>query len=534
MIQRGTPNRRSFKGYAFIAVGVALMVGALAVGTFKLLQVRPAYGHLDSMNVREEVPVTSNDLRQTRAQNSAVMLVDPTDDRFAVVANRLDAPEFACSLQVSGDGGRSWLPADPVPELPAGAEKCYAPEIAFDGDGTLYYLFVGLSGTGNSPMGVFLTSSSDRGQSFAPPVQVLGAQNYQVRMAVDRAFGEMGRIHLVWLQTTGTPPLGGLPPPPNPIVAAHSDDGGKSFSQPVPVSDADRKLAVAPAIALGADGRVHVLYYDLQDDFRDYRGLEGPVWEGNWSLVHTSSSDGGRQFSEGVVVDDELLPPERVMLIYTMPPPALAADGAGRVYAAWYDGRNGDWDVFLRPSPDEGATWEGRRQLNDDPPGRHQYLPALSTAPDGRVDAIFYDRRDDVDNVRNDVYYTFSTDGGVRFSPNVELTSSSSSSRVGQIYLVPSAEGLIEFGARIALFSLADSALASWTDTRNAGDSVQQDIYATEVEFPTHRQAGLVVPTAVFVGGLLSLVLGLLLRRRYLAMVAPQTGQEGESEPHTL
>lgn len=47
------------------------------------------------------------------------------------------------ALHVSGDGGRSWAPIDPVPELPVGAEKCYGPEVAFDRNGVLHYLFVG-------------------------------------------------------------------------------------------------------------------------------------------------------------------------------------------------------------------------------------------------------------------------------------------------------------------------------------------------------------------------------------------------------
>ena len=73
-----------------------------------------------------------------------------------------DALDFGCALEVSGDAGGTFVPANPVPTLPPGAEKCYGPEVAFDRKGTLYFLFVGLRGTGNTPMGVFLTSSSDR------------------------------------------------------------------------------------------------------------------------------------------------------------------------------------------------------------------------------------------------------------------------------------------------------------------------------------------------------------------------------------
>lgn len=468
----------------FFAVAVCLAAVILLGGEGRGAAERP--------QVLSDVPVTANDLRATRAQNSPMLAVDPTNPRFVVAAIRQDAPDFSCGLALSGDGGRGWVPARPVPKLPKGAEKCYGPEVAFDRAGVLYYMFVGLHGRGNNPNGVFLTRSKDRGHSFSKPQRLLGPGNYQVRMALDPTMGRKGRMHVVWLQTSAPAPTGGLPPPPNPIFTAYSDDGGESFSRPVQVSDANRKLSVAPALALGPDHAVHVLYYDLGSDRIDYQGLEGPTWPGRWSLVATSSFDGGRHFERGVVVDDRLKPPERVMLIYTMPPPALAADRSGRLFAAWYDARNGDWDVFLNRSTDKGRSWGRPLRLNDDRRGngRHQYLPRLAVAPDGRVDVVFYDRRNDPKNIRNDVYYAFSRDGGQSFSPNLKLSSASSDSRSGQRYLVPSAKGLVEFGARLALLSENDRALAAWTDTRNAITPPYQDVFATDVAFGPGSASG--------------------------------------------
>ncbi len=419
------------------------------------------------------------------ANNSPILLADPTESRFVVLAHRVDAPTFGCELQVSGDGGQSWLPTRPVPELPEGAERCYAPEVAFDPSGVLYYLFVGLEGEGNTPMGVFLATSSDRGQTFSLPRMVLGPHHYQVRMAIEPSVKPRGRLHLVWLQAASDPPLGGLPPPPNPIMAAYSDDGGETLSPPLQINDAERELAVAPALALGPGRRVHVAYYDLGDDVVDYRGLEGPRWQGTWSLVVSSSTDGGQRFAPGTVVDDQIVPPERVMLIFTMPPPSLVAD-EGAAYAAWHDARNGDWDAFVARSPDGGFSWDAPRRLNDDPTGngRHQYLPRLAVAPGGRLDAVFYDRRADIENIETQVSFTFSTDGGASFAPNRQLTSAPSNPEVGQRYSVVSAEGLVEFGSRLGLLSRRSGALAAWTDTRNASAgrfTTEQDIFTTQI-----------------------------------------------------
>lgn len=438
-----------------------------------------------------ETPATPTDLTPPVAHNSPVLAEDPTEPRFVAMAHRLDAPDFGCDLQISGDGGGSWIGADPVPLLPEGVDHCYAPDIAFGPDGTLHYLFVGLAGAGNEPIGAYLTRSTDFGRTFSRPQRLLGPRNFAVRLASDPRHGDHGRLHLVWLHARTDPPLGGFGPPPNPIMTAYSEDGGRTFSDPVRVSDPDRPRAVAPALEVGPDGRVHVAYLDLRGDARDYRGLEGPVWEGTWSLVVATSRDGGRSFSSGVEVDDRLIPPERVLLIFTTPPPALAVARDGRVHVAWHDARNGDWDVFASHSPDGGVPWSSPTRLNDDPVenGHHQYLPGLDVATTGRVDAVFYDRRRDPQNVRNHLYHSYSDDGGLTFSGNVRLTSRSSDTRIGQRYLVPSAKGRHEFGSHPAVLSRSDQVVAAWTDTRNAGRGTnQQDIFTTVRSIAEPRQ----------------------------------------------
>lgn len=42
----------------------------------------------------------------------------------------------------------------------------------------------------------------------------------------------------------------------------------------------------------------------------------------------------GASFSSGTLVEDTLVPPERVMPIYTMPRPSRTADNDGQVYVA--------------------------------------------------------------------------------------------------------------------------------------------------------------------------------------------------------
>ncbi len=467
-----------------LAAGAAVTFAATLVASAS-----PAFAN-GGVSVRANVPVTATNLIAKTANNSPSLASDPTDRRFVVIANRIDGPDFSCALQASGDGGASWV-SPALPKLPEGAEKCYAPEVSFDRRGTLYYLFVGLAGNGNRPMGVYLTTSSDRARSFTTPRKVLGPERYGVRMALDPTMGPSGRIHLVWVEVNAEGGAGnGFPTMPNPIMAAYSDDGGRTLSKPHQISDPERPRVVAPALALGPNHAVHVLYYDIKDDVRDYAGLEGPTWDGTWALVATSSRDGGRSFSPGTVVESDLVPPERVMLIFTMAPPALVADGAGRLYAGWTDARHGDWDVFVRPSLDGGRAWQKARRVNDDPIGdkRNQYMPRLAVSPQGRLDVAFYDRRGNVENRGNDVYYAYSADHGNTFARNVRLSSWDSDSMIGYEYAIPSAAGLVEFGSRLALLSERSRVLAAWTDTRNnALGPPSQDIWAGEVAFPHAR-----------------------------------------------
>lgn len=528
------PNRRAHVSSALAGhcrtAGVALVLLA-AFGYVVVPQ--PAAARSPRPRMLPEVPVTSIDFRDERANNSASLATDPTDEQFVAMASRVDAPDFDCRLHVSGDGGSSWVPARPVPKLPRGAEKCYAPEVAFNADGTLYYLFVGLKGLGNVPMGAFLTTSSDRGRTFTPPRRLLGGKRYMVRMAMDSRRGEEGRLHLVWLEARSATSVGGLGAPPNPIMAAYSDDGGQSFSNPVQVSPARRLRVVAPALAVDGRGGVHVAYYDLGKDVVDYQGLEGDTWDGKWSLVLSSSTDGGRQFDKHSVIDRDVVPPERVMLIFTMAPPSLAVDGR-RLYVSWWDARSGDWDVFLRSSSDGGESWRKPMRLNDDAPanGRHQYLPRLSVAPNGRIDAIFYDRRRDGENVRNDVYYTSSSDACRSFGPNVLITTTNFDSRIGARYPIQSANGLVEFGSRLGLTSTSSAVVAAWTDTRNSvSDHYHQDLVARSLEFadPQSRTPRAVWPSVVLAGVLCgpALVWARKRRRRRRQVPSPDTHSQG-------
>jgi hypothetical protein len=109
--------------------------------------------------------------------------------------------------------------------------------------------------------------------------------------------------------------------------------------------------------------------------------------------------------------------------------PAFAADQTnGTLYIAWSDERNGDADIVLVRSTDGGQTWGAPVRVNDDPvgDGKDQFQPQLAVAPNGVVSVMFFDRRDDPNNVLINVYLAQSTDNGQTFGPNARVTDASS------------------------------------------------------------------------------------------------------------
>ena len=52
------------------------------------------------------------------------------------------------------------------------------------------------------------------------------------------------------------------------------------------------------------------------------------------------------------------------------------------------------------------------------------WFGTLSVAPNGRIDAVWYDTRNAANNTDSQLFYSYSTDGGVTWSPNVAVSNS--------------------------------------------------------------------------------------------------------------
>ena len=80
-------------------------------------------------------------------------------------------------------------------------------------------------------------------------------------------------------------------------------------------------------------------------------------------------------------------------------------------------------DVMFAASTDGGETWSAPMRLNDDSTNSAwQWFGTMSVAPNGRIDVIWLDTRDDPGGFFSALYYTNSLDGGGTWSKNERLS----------------------------------------------------------------------------------------------------------------
>ena len=473
-------------GIALLVLGAKSQPAELAAGPNRFLDARPGI----------------------EAHNSPAVASDPSRPGVLALDDRVDSPEFSCSVSLSGDGGGTWrrLSLD----LPAEAPNCFWPDVGFDDKGSLLVLYTATGGRFNLPISVWL-QRFDGETPAGPPVRLTGPLGFHSTLGV-----EGQRVAVAWLQAgpaTVDKPVGFAPP--HALVLARSDDGGRRFSPPVTVSEADRLVAL-PTVVMGPERQVTVGALDLGDDVLDYEARHdsqgGPPDDGRWRVVAWTSDDGGASFGPTSVVADDLVIPQRI-IVNLGPRPGFGRDPkSGRLYATWDAGQGNDRDVFVAWSSDAGRTWAPARRVARLP--GTQNLPAVSVAADGRVDVLFYDRGREPEDVLAEVVLASSWDGGNSFVTST-VSDRSFDARIG----FGSAQNIPVIASQMAVVSEPERALVFWTDTRKGTiDTGRQDIALASVEArpPGRRRVALLALGTVLVAGGAVLAVGGRRRREHL------------------
>lgn len=225
------------------------------------------------------------------------------------------------------------------------------------------------------------------------------------------AVGSDGTLYLLWYDLQGS--YG--------VYASRSADGGTTWTEAVPVSwDSDplHPLSVGGiAVAYSAaTGVLHAVWADNRPSSDTDSDLD---------IFYARSTDGGATWSANIRLNDDASTATQ-----TDPALVVSPDGSA-VYVAWRDGRNtpstpgapADWDIYLARSGDGGLTWGPNVRVDDGPAGTGQTQPALAMDDAGTLYAAWRDTRDATPDDPSDIRLATSTDGGAHWSQSSQVNS---------------------------------------------------------------------------------------------------------------
>jgi len=197
------------------------------------------------------------------------------------------------------------------------------------------------------------------------------------------------------------------------IHFSYSSNRGKKWSKPVRINQVsgdclDDDLTTEGAVPVGGvNGEIYIAWAHGEKIYLDRSMDKGKTWLGNDIVV--SDLPGGWSIDiPGVYRCNGM--------------PVLMVDRSklglkGMLYVVWSDQRNGsdDTDIWITRSSNGGDRWTSAVRVNDDPAGKHQFLPwPVIDQVTGYIYVVYYDRRNYDDN-NTDVFLAYSTDGGVTF-----------------------------------------------------------------------------------------------------------------------
>ncbi len=472
------------------------------------------------------VQATVDDLAPTRTYSAPYLLVDPANERN-VVAAAVEMRTRTCRLLRSADAGQSWKLLDALPSLPsypfcfntAGMQT--ETPIAWGRDSTLYY---GLNGWDTQDGGqrgnisVLMARSTNLGDSWTTTIvrNARGITGTAVEnntpvssVAVDSS-GPTDIVYVTWRKALPDQLTPAFPRAP---MLAVSTDAGATWGEPIDLQ------AKYPKMIKDATGKdvPFVMSFNAPSLTTDDKGALYVVWPLNTLGITPAPPQPivlGRTTDRGATFEfNDVSPPsvytEHVNILKWSP----AGGPQGSLHIIYEDKLNqspkaADRDIYYQRSTDAGKTWTKPKLLNDDNPAELavQVTPNIDVTPDGRVDAVWWDFRDDKGAIATDVYYTFSTDNGDTWSKNTRLTDRSVSRRIG-----------VWTGADIrqppGVASLKEFAIVGWDDTRFGDTNTHtQDIFTRVAQFEALGAGGANDAARYAIGAMGGLaVVGLLL-----------------------
>jgi hypothetical protein len=339
----------------------ALRAAALAVAPKQ--HPRPTPGGPPNVRISEDILApdpTSSAQPETEAEAS--LAADLSNEKHLVAGYQEDRFEDggarALTFAASFDLGASWQEGL-LPELTLAAggpwERASDPWVAFGADGRVYYATIGFDET-RPDNGVFVSTSDDGGRSFGAPstVHLLTSRDFDDKEAVtvdnaaDSPFAN--RVYVAWDtvaadQTHQT------------LRIAHSDDGGATWSAPVDVWSTGANVGALPLV--GPGGVVHLLWMSYFSDHVDLLAAHSDDGGGTWSapaLVERPNTHGVADLRTGELVAAAIDP--RRGALYAVWPDQRFTPGTDQiVLSTSWDGVGWSAPVRVSDGPNDAPSF---------------------------------------------------------------------------------------------------------------------------------------------------------------------------------
>ena len=340
------------------------------------------------------------------AGNEPSIAVDPTNPaRIAIGWRQFDtiADNFRQSgIGYSHDGGQTW--SSPEPNILELNEFSSDPILDSDLDGRFYYYAL-QPDRGPGAWACYMYRSADGGNTWPQEVYAFGGD--KAWFMVDKTGGAgSGHVYARWNSGASCCPG----------TFTRSTDGGFTYSVPITVPSNPRSgtLTVTPdgnLFIVGGVGSSFGVVRSTNAQFANQSPILDPVVgvDLGGSMSFAAGPNPGGLLGQAWIASDHSGGPRHgnLYVLASVDPPGLDP-----------------LDVMFVRSTDGGFSWSTPVRVNDDPlnNGAWQWFGTMSVAPNGRIDVVWNDTRNDATVFFSELYYSSSLDGGVTWAASQPLS----------------------------------------------------------------------------------------------------------------